>query len=53
MAPDALHLNIQVQGAQTNKLTVSCLNAEVKYFYRVDAYNDSGISTGEVTSTAQ
>ena len=35
------------------KLTVSCLNRDMKYFYRIDAYNDSGITMGEVTKTAQ
>ncbi|HVE17211.1 MAG TPA: discoidin domain-containing protein, partial [Chthoniobacterales bacterium] len=53
VAPDALHLNLQVQGGKNDKLTVSCLNADVKYFYRIDAYNKNGLTEGKVTSTAQ
>jgi hypothetical protein len=53
VAPDALHLNLQYQGGNMSKLTVSCLNRDVKYFYRIDAYNDSGITKGAVTKTAQ
>lgn len=53
VAPDALHLNLQVQGGTSQKLTVSCLDANVKYYYRVDAYNDSGLSVGQVTREAQ
>jgi xylan 1,4-beta-xylosidase len=53
VAPDALHLNLQYQGGSMNHLTVSCLNREVKYFYRIDAYDDSGITTGSETTAAQ
>ncbi|HTJ78379.1 MAG TPA: family 43 glycosylhydrolase [Rariglobus sp.] len=53
VAPDALHLNIQVQGGSTEKLTVSCLNADVKYYYRIDSYNGSGLTVGTPTTTAQ
>ena len=53
VAPDALHLNIQYQGQAHSQLTVSCLNRDVKYFYRIDAYNGSGITTGRITQTAE
>ncbi|HEX4083589.1 MAG TPA: discoidin domain-containing protein [Chthoniobacteraceae bacterium] len=53
VAPDALHLSIQVQGGGTGKLTVSCVDADVKYYYRVDSYNDSGITEGLETVTPQ
>jgi xylan 1,4-beta-xylosidase len=53
VAPDALLLNLQVQGGAMNKLTVSCLNADVKYYYRIDSYNDSGLTTGAETTAAQ
>jgi len=53
VAPDALHLNLQYQGGGMSKLTVSCLNRDVKYFYQIDAYNDSGVTAGAVTTTAQ
>lgn len=53
VAPDALHLNLQFQGGEHSKLTVSCLNRDVKYFYRIDSYNDSGVTEGQVTSVAQ
>jgi hypothetical protein len=53
LAPDALHLNLQVQGGTEDHLTVSCLNADVKYYYRVDAYNDSGFTPGVTTTQAK
>jgi hypothetical protein len=53
VAPDALHLNLQYQGGGMSRLTVSCLNRDVKYFYRIDAYNDSGVTAGMVTTNAQ
>jgi len=53
VAPDALHLSLQYQGGAMSELTVSCLNRDVKYFYRIDAYNDSGLTTGDVTKSAQ
>jgi xylan 1,4-beta-xylosidase len=53
VAPDALHLNLQYQGGEMAKLTVSCLNRNVKYYYRIDSYNDSGVAQGEVTKVAQ
>lgn len=53
VAPDALHLNLQFQGGGSSKLTVSCLNRDVKYYYRIDDYNDSGVTVGQVTKTAQ
>ncbi|MDD4921090.1 MAG: discoidin domain-containing protein [Bacteroidales bacterium] len=53
VAPDALYLSIQVQGGNMSKLTVSCLNRDVKYYYRIDAYNENGIAKGKVTRLAQ
>jgi hypothetical protein len=53
VAPDSLLLNLQVQGGNMKKLTVSCLNADVKYYYRIDSYNDSGYTTGEVSKEAK
>jgi hypothetical protein len=53
VAPDALHLNLQVPGGSITNLTVSCLNRDVKYFYRIDAYNDSGITFGKVSKSAK
>ena len=35
------------------KLTVSCLNQDVKCFCRVDAYNDSGVTEGKVSAGAR
>jgi hypothetical protein len=34
-------------------VTVSCLNKEARYHYRIGAYNDSGVAAGTVTATAQ
>jgi hypothetical protein len=53
VAPDALHLNLQYQGGDRSKLTVSCLNRDVKYFYRIDAYNGSGLTQGAVTKVSK
>ena len=53
VAPDALHVPLQVQGGRVDELTVSCLNRDVKYYYRIDAYNDSGVTAGPVSGTAK
>jgi hypothetical protein len=53
VAPNALHLNLQYQGGAMSKLTVSCLNRDVKYYYRIDAYNGSGVTPGKVTLVAK
>ena len=49
VAPDALHLSVQYQNPKAQELTLSCFNAEAKdYYFRIDAYNEAGVSQGEV-----
>ncbi len=49
VAKDALHLNIQYQNPTAEKLTVSCFNRAAKnYYFRIDAYNEGGVTKGKV-----
>ena len=49
VAPDALHLSVQYQNPKAQELTLSCFNAEAKdYYFRIDAYNEAGVSQGKV-----
>lgn len=49
VAPDALHLNVQYQNPEADKLTLSCFNAAAKdYYFRIDSYNAGGVTRGEV-----
>lgn len=48
VAPDALYQCIQVQGGVQSRLTVHTLNRGVKYWCRVDAFNGSGLTMGEI-----
>lgn len=48
VAPDALHLGFQIQGGQHTNVTNHILNHGTKYWYRIDAFNDSGISQSSV-----
>ena len=41
---------IQVKGNETTELLLHILTKGVKYYYRVDTYNDSGITEGNVIS---
>ena len=47
---DYLNQCIQVKGNDTTDLLLHILTKGVKYYYRVDTYNDSGITEGVVTS---
>lgn len=44
--PDFLNQCIQVKGNETTELLLHILTKGVKYYYRVDTYNDSGITEG-------
>lgn len=44
--PDFLNQCIQVKGNETTDLLLHILTKGVKYHYRVDTYNDSGITEG-------
>ncbi len=46
--PDALDTPVQVQGGQKDKLTFHALTRGARYFWRIDSYNDSGSTPGEV-----
>ena len=48
--PDFLNQCIQVKDCETTDLLIHILTKGVKYHYRVDAYNDSGITEGVVIS---
>lgn len=48
--PDFLNQCIQVKGNETIELLLHILTKGVKYYYRVDTYNDSGITEGNVIS---
>lgn len=48
--PDFLNQCIQVKGNETTELLLHILTKDVKYYYRVDTYNDSGITEGNVIS---
>lgn len=46
--PDFLNQCVQVKGNETHSLLIHILTKGVKYYYRVDAYNDSGLTEGVV-----
>ena len=48
--PDFLNQCIQVKGNETTELLLHILTKGVKYYYRVDTYNGSGITEGNVIS---
>ncbi len=48
--PDFFNQCIQVKGNETTELLLHILTKDVKYHYRVDTYNDSGITEGNVRS---
>lgn len=48
--PDFLNQCIQVKDRETTSLLIHILTKGVKYYYRVDTYNDSGITEGIVIS---
>lgn len=48
--PDFLNQCIQVKGNETTELLLHILTKGVKYYYRVDTYNDSGITEGNAIS---
>lgn len=46
--PDFMNQNIQVKGGETSSLCIHILTKGVKYYYRVDAYNENGITEGYI-----
>lgn len=49
-APDHLNLTVQVKGNEPHDLFVHILTKGQPYYYRVDSYNDSGVTLGEVVA---
>ena len=49
IAPDKLFHTIQLQGGTNAALTTHALNRGVKYSWRVDAFNDGGLTSGAAT----
>ena len=49
-APDFLNQCIQVKGNETTSLLLHILIKGTPYYYRVDTYNDSGITQGDIIS---
>ncbi len=47
-APDFLNLCVQVKGGDINTLSNHLLTKGIKYYYRIDAYNGSGITEGNI-----
>lgn len=48
--PDFLNLCIQVKDKEKSSLLIHILTKGIKYSYRVDSYNDSGITEGTVVN---
>ncbi|MCD8261208.1 MAG: family 43 glycosylhydrolase [Bacteroides sp.] len=48
--PDFLNQCVQVKGNEKTDLLVHILTKGVKYYYRIDTYNDSGITEGIIVS---
>lgn len=48
--PDFLNLCIQVKDKEKSSLLIHILTKGVKYYYRVDSYNDTGITEGIVVN---
>ena len=46
--PGAQDVHIQVQGGKREKLTFHALTHGVHYFWRIDSYNDSGVTPGMI-----
>jgi xylan 1,4-beta-xylosidase len=46
--PDILNQCIQIKGNEKNGLDIHILMKDVFYFFRIDSYNDSGISEGNL-----
>lgn len=50
VAPDALHLAIRIQGGTTSRFTTHVLNRGVNYHFRLDAFNENGVTPGTLSS---
>lgn len=48
--PDFLNQCIQLKGNETSSLLLHILTKGVKYYYRVDSYNDSGLTKGKIVT---
>lgn len=48
VAPDALHLAIRIRGGGTSHFGTHVLNRGVGYHFRIDSFNENGVTRGEV-----
>jgi len=48
ISADALYQCIQLQGAETERLTTHVLNRGLNYFWRIDAFNENGFTPGHL-----
>lgn len=50
VAADALHLAIRIQGGHTSSFSTHVLNRGVPVFFRLDAFNENGVTAGRIQS---
>lgn len=50
VAPDFLSNCIQIKDGTKESLQLHMLTKGVKYYYRIDSYNESGLTEGEITT---
>jgi len=48
ISADALYQCIQLQGAETERLTTHVLTRSLNYFWRIDAFNENGFTSGHL-----
>lgn len=48
--PDALHLAIRIRGGGTSRFTTHVLNRGARYHFRLDAFNENGVTPGTLSS---
>lgn len=50
-APDALHLAIRIRGGETSDFTTHVLNRAASYHFRLDSFNENGVTRGKVVAS--
>ena len=50
ISPDFMNQTIQVKGKDENSLCIHILTKGENYFYRVDTYNENGLTEGHVVT---
>lgn len=51
VAADALHLAIRIRGGSTGTFSTHVLNRGAAYHFRLDAFNENGVTPGRITSS--